>query len=144
MGLMFIVPLPPIRPLADRRGVCEALARRADYAYFLGMKRSLPIAFVAAVCAFSAIAPVLAAAGGTTARLLFLDIRGGRVVSMAPDGTDQKVLVTGLKGTPDGIVVDALDVAGDRMYFTDLGGNAYTARLDGSDRKTLLIGQGSR
>jgi hypothetical protein len=29
------------------------------------------------------------------------------------------------------------------MYITDLGGNVYSAKLDGSDKKTLLAGQGS-
>ena len=37
----------------------------------------------------------------------------------------------------------ALDVAGDRMYVTDLGGTVYSAKLDGSDRKAILTGQGS-
>jgi hypothetical protein len=29
------------------------------------------------------------------------------------------------------------------MYITDLGGSVYSAKLDGSDKKTLLTGQGS-
>jgi hypothetical protein len=29
------------------------------------------------------------------------------------------------------------------MYYTDLGGFVYSARLDGSDSKVLLSGQGS-
>jgi hypothetical protein len=29
------------------------------------------------------------------------------------------------------------------MYYTDLGGNLYSAALDGSDQKTLLSHQGS-
>jgi hypothetical protein len=29
------------------------------------------------------------------------------------------------------------------MYVTDLGGFIYSARLDGSDKRTLLSGQGS-
>jgi hypothetical protein len=29
------------------------------------------------------------------------------------------------------------------MFVTDLGGNVYTANLDGSDRKTILTGQGT-
>lgn len=51
---------------------------------------------------------------------------------------DQQILVTGLK---EGIGI-ALDVRGDRMYFTDLGGTVYSAKLDGSDKRSLLTGQG--
>ena len=58
----------------------------------------------------------------------------------APSGrTDAQVVMTDLK---EGIGI-ALDVAGDRMYVTDLGGNVYRARLDGSEKVTLLTGQGS-
>jgi hypothetical protein len=52
---------------------------------------------------------------------------------------DQEILVGGLK---EGIGI-SLDLKGGRMYYTDLGGNVYSARLDGSDSKTLLTGQGS-
>jgi hypothetical protein len=37
----------------------------------------------------------------------------------------------------------ALDVKGGRMFVTDLGGSVYSANLDGSDAKTLLIAQGN-
>jgi hypothetical protein len=37
----------------------------------------------------------------------------------------------------------ALDVKGQRMFLTDLGGSVYSARIDGSDRKTLLYAQGN-
>jgi hypothetical protein len=36
-----------------------------------------------------------------------------------------------------------LDAARDRMYVTDLGGNVYSARLDGSDRRVILSAQGT-
>jgi len=29
------------------------------------------------------------------------------------------------------------------MYYTDLGGNVYSAKLDGTDSKAILTGQGS-
>jgi hypothetical protein len=54
-------------------------------------------------------------------------------------GAKVDILVTGLK---EGIGL-ALDLAGGRMFFTDLGGNVYSAKLDGSDQKTLLTGQGT-
>ncbi len=62
----------------------------------------------------------------------------------APAGTDPlkrepEILFGGLK---EGIGI-ALDVTHGRMYVTDLGGNIYSATLDGSDRKTILTGQGT-
>jgi DNA-binding beta-propeller fold protein YncE len=37
----------------------------------------------------------------------------------------------------------ALDRKGGRMFITDFAGSVYSANLDGSDRKTLLFGQGN-
>jgi hypothetical protein len=37
----------------------------------------------------------------------------------------------------------ALDVPGDRMFMTDLGGSVYSARLDGTEKRTLLYVQGN-
>ncbi|HEY1928835.1 MAG TPA: hypothetical protein VGG92_15330 [Caulobacteraceae bacterium] len=37
----------------------------------------------------------------------------------------------------------ALDVAGGRLFVTDLAGSIYTARLDGSGVQTLAMGQGN-
>lgn len=37
----------------------------------------------------------------------------------------------------------ALDRQGGRMFVTDFGGNVYCANLDGSQRRTLLYGQGN-
>jgi hypothetical protein len=37
----------------------------------------------------------------------------------------------------------ALNVAGDRMFVTDLGGSIYSARLDGSDKANVLYAQGN-
>ena len=37
----------------------------------------------------------------------------------------------------------ALDVPGDRMFMTDFAGSLYSARLDGSDKQTLLYAQGN-
>jgi hypothetical protein len=37
----------------------------------------------------------------------------------------------------------ALDRHGGRMFITDLGGSVYSANLDGSDQKTILIAQGN-
>jgi hypothetical protein len=37
----------------------------------------------------------------------------------------------------------ALDLKGERMFLTDLGGSLYSAKLNGSDKKTLLYAQGN-
>jgi hypothetical protein len=37
----------------------------------------------------------------------------------------------------------ALDLKGNRMFITDLAGTVYTARLDGSEKKAILVGQGN-
>ena len=37
----------------------------------------------------------------------------------------------------------ALDAPNDRMFMTDLAGSLYSARLDGSDKRTLLFVQGN-
>jgi len=37
----------------------------------------------------------------------------------------------------------ALDVAGDRMFVTDLGGSIYASRLDGSEQRMVLFAQGN-
>jgi hypothetical protein len=84
-------------------------------------------------------------------RVMYWTDRGdpprGNTVSRAPMDSkktdphkgEQEILVTGLK---EGIGI-SLDLQGGRMYYTDLGGNVYSARLDGSDSKVLLSGQGS-
>ena len=80
-----------------------------------------------------------------THRMMYWTDRGdpprGNTVSRAPMDRPghQEILTSGLK---EGIGI-ALDVNGGRMYYTDLGGSVYSARLDGSDSKTLLAGQGS-
>jgi sugar lactone lactonase YvrE len=51
---------------------------------------------------------------------------------------DQQILVNGLRG---GIGI-SLDLYHGCMFFTDLGGNVYSANLDGSDEKTLLSEMG--
>jgi hypothetical protein len=40
-------------------------------------------------------------------------------------------------------IVFALDIPGDRMFMTDLGGSLHTASLDGAAHKTLPAVQGN-
>jgi sugar lactone lactonase YvrE len=77
------------------------------------------------------------------------DPPGGNSVSRAPmdppagvdprSRTDQQIVMRDLK---EGIGI-ALDVAGRRLFVTDLAGNVYRAGLDGSDPRTILRGQGT-
>lgn len=79
-------------------------------------------------------------------RLLFLDIRGGRVVSAAPDGSDVKVLISGRTGIPDGI---AVDTERGHIYWTIMGrpaaddGMIERADLDGSHLTTIVTAGGT-
>jgi hypothetical protein len=82
------------------------------------------------------------AGGKTTVGLLyFLDASGGRILSVRPDGSDRKVIVTGAGPIPDGIVVDA--EAG-HIYWTNMGnpikndGSIERADLDGKNRTTII------
>jgi DNA-binding beta-propeller fold protein YncE len=80
--------------------------------------------------------------------VLYWTDRGDNTVSTAaldpPDGadpagrTDRKILVRGLR---EAIGV-AIDHAAGRMFYTSLGGEVGTARLDGSDAHLILTGQG--
>jgi DNA-binding beta-propeller fold protein YncE len=57
----------------------------------------------------------------------------------ARNGYAPELLVSDLM---EGIGI-ALDVAGDRMFVTDLGGSVYSAKLDGSEKRTFLFAQGN-
>jgi hypothetical protein len=37
----------------------------------------------------------------------------------------------------------SLDLKGDRMFFADLGGSVYCAKLDGSEKKALVFAGGN-
>src|SRR5712671_2782455 len=77
-------------------------------------------------------------------RLFMLELSGGRIHSMRPDGSERKVLVSHCR-LPDGIVVD---VAAGHIYWTNMGstpsandGSIERADLDGRKR-TVIIPQG--
>jgi hypothetical protein len=82
-------------------------------------------------------------------RLMYWTDRGdpprGNTVNCAPMDSDlmpraePKILFAHLM---EGIGL-ALDRRGGRMFITDLGGSVYSANLDGTDQKTLLIAQGN-
>ena len=82
-----------------------------------------------------------------TSRAMYWTDRGdpprGNTVNRAPmdaePGRPPEILYAHLM---EGIGI-ALDVKGQRMFLTDLGGSVYSARMDGSGMKTLLYAQGN-
>jgi len=82
-------------------------------------------------------------------RVIYWTDRGdpprGNTVNRAPMDADPKnrpapeILVTHLN---EGIGI-ALDLNENQMFVTDLDGSVYSARLDGSEEKVLLAGQGN-
>jgi len=84
-----------------------------------------------------------------TNRFIYWTDRGdpprGNTVNRAPMDADfskhptPAILLTHLM---EGIGI-ALDFKGDRMFLTDLAGTIYSAKLDGSEKKPLLVAQGN-
>src|SRR6202795_3513054 len=78
-------------------------------------------------------------------RVLYWTDRGdpprGNTVNRTPiDGTaTSEILVTHLM---EGIGI-ALDIPGNRMFVTDLGGSVYSADLDGKNQRNFLFAQGN-
>ena len=83
---------------------------------------------------------VRAASGATIARLFLLDLSGHRVLSLNPDGSDERVVATNCR-LPDGIVVDT---AAGHIYWTNMGvpsqndGSIERADIDGTNRTTIV------
>jgi sugar lactone lactonase YvrE len=73
-------------------------------------------------------------------RLFVLDLSGGRVFSLNPDGSDSKTLVTGCR-LPDSL---AVDLAAGHIYWTNMGvphrndGSIERADLDGGNRRIII------
>jgi hypothetical protein len=78
-------------------------------------------------------------------RVLYWTDRGdpprGNTVNRAPvdEAATPEVVITHLL---EGIGI-TLDVAGSRMFVTDLGGSVYSAHLDGSNLRNFLYAQGN-
>ena len=76
-----------------------------------------------------------------TERVFFLDVSGGRLESLNPDGSDRRVVLDGLKRIPDGLEVDA---EARHIYWTNMGnpkandGSIERADLDGRNRTTIV------
>src|ERR1700676_5366764 len=79
--------------------------------------------------------------GGAVGRLFVLELSGGRIHSMRPDGSDRKVIVADCH-LPDGV---AIDVEARHIYWTNMGfspatndGSIERADLDGGHRRILV------
>ena len=79
-------------------------------------------------------------------RLFLLDLSGGRVLSMDPDGSHPHIIAAGCPH-PDGIVVD---VEAGHVYWTNMGavpsrndGSIERADLDGSNRRFIVAPGGT-
>jgi len=117
--------------------VAAACARRSD----MTRKQLAPTLSVLTVIGAAAlsIAAGVGRSGAAEARLFFLDITGGRVLSARPDGSDLTVLLAGHRTSPDGIDVD---VAAGHIYWTNMGAasadDGSVERMD-LDGKNLTI-----
>jgi hypothetical protein len=79
-------------------------------------------------------------------RLFFLDLSDGRVLSVNPDGSNLKTIVSEGRKLPDGIVVDVM--AG-HIYWTNMGnpsvndGSIDRADLDGGNVTNIIPSGGT-
>jgi hypothetical protein len=78
--------------------------------------------------------------GVSTGRLYVLDLSGGRVFSLNPDGSEPRTIVTRCR-FPDGI---AVDTKAGHIYWTNMGvpskndGSIERVDLDGGNRRTIV------
>src|SRR6266571_470695 len=82
----------------------------------------------------------------SSGRLFFLDLSDGRVLSVNPDGSDLKTIVSEGRQLPDGIVVDG---AAGHIYWTNMGnpsvnnGSIDRADLDGRNITNIIPAGGT-
>ena len=87
------------------------------------------------------------ASSGTarTGRLFLLDLSGGRVLSMDPNGSNRRIIAMDCP-YPDGVVVD---VAAGHVYWTNMGvprlndGSIERADIDGKNRRFIVAPGGT-
>ena len=83
---------------------------------------------------------------GVVARIFFLDLGAGRVLSANPDGSDLQTLVSEGRKLPDGL---AVDVAAGHLYWTNMGnpkandGSIFRSDLDGRNMTTIIAPSGT-
>jgi DNA-binding beta-propeller fold protein YncE len=80
------------------------------------------------------------------ARIFFLDLGAGRVLSANPDGSDLKTLLIEGRKLPDGL---AVDIAAGHLYWTNMGnpkandGTIFRSDLDGRNLTTIIAPGGT-
>ena len=80
-----------------------------------------------------------------SARIFFLDLGAGRILSARPDGSDLKVIIGGGQWHPDGL---AADPERGHLYWTNMGnpvandGSIFRSDLDG-ENITVIVPPGS-
>jgi DNA-binding beta-propeller fold protein YncE len=78
---------------------------------------------------------------GVVARIFFLDLGAGRVLSANPDGSDLQTLVNEGRKLPDGL---AVDVSAGHLYWTNMGnpkandGSIFRSDLNGRNMMTIV------
>ena len=78
---------------------------------------------------------------GVVARIFFLDLGAGRVLSANPDGSDLQTLVIEGRKLPDGL---AVDVSAGHLYWTNMGnpkaddGSIFRSDLNGRNMMTIV------
>ena len=78
---------------------------------------------------------------GVVARIFFLDLGAGRVLSANTDGSDLQTLVNEGRKLPDGLVAD---VAAGHLYWTNMGnpkandGSIFRSDLNGRNMTTII------
>src|SRR5277367_3920021 len=83
---------------------------------------------------------------GVVARIIFLDLGAGRILSANPDGSDLKTLVSEGRKLPDGL---AVDVAAGHLFWTNMGnpkandGTIFRSDLDGRNMTTIIAPGGT-
>src|SRR5260370_19567383 len=83
---------------------------------------------------------------GVVARIFFLGLGAGRVLSANPDGSDLQTLVSEGRKLPDGL---AGDVAAGHLYWTNMGnpkangGAIFRSDLAGPDMSTIIAPGGT-
>ena len=81
----------------------------------------------------------------SSGHLLVLDLSGGRIFSLKPDGSEPRTLLTGCR-LPDGLAVDS---AAGYIYWTNMGvphrndGSIERADLDGGNRRLIILEGGT-
>jgi len=108
----------------------------AGHTVRMSILQRFPLALWAIAATFS-----VPLSGAPAGRIFFLDLKGKRVVSANPDGSDPKVVLDGRNRGVDGI---AIDVLAGHIFWTNMGkvsvddGSIERSDLDGRNLTTIV------